>query len=197
MADADSLQRISSQLERGEISSAHYLRQLAIHLAGHFESSRAGVWFFVDTSGGRVLRCAALYDKPQDDMLSVTDIACAGTSPYFEALVRDGCVLANDARSHPATVEFAADYLAPFDVAAKLDVGFSVNGVLVGVFSCEQLGTTRTWTQKELQSLRQISSHAGLALLRAATRVVDTAPGARWSTGNADWLATLPSRLPP
>lgn len=197
MPDAASLHGISSQLERGEISSALYLRLLARYMARQIECSRAGVWFFVDSPAGRLLRCAALFDSVKDKMLNHADIGSAVVGPYFEVLARDGCVMATDAHGHPALAGFLATYLAPNDVAAKLDVGFSVNGVLVGIFSCEQIGAGRNWTQRELQSLRQISSQAGLALMRAATRVVDTAPGAMWDMNNPNWLVTLRDDLPP
>lgn len=197
MTDADALQIISSQLERGEIGSAQFLERLARFMAGRIECSRAGVWFFIDTPTGRVLRCAAMYDAARDGMVATPDIPNASIGPFFETLLRDGCVMATDARAHPALVDLQADYIAPLNIHSKLAICFSVNGVLLGVFSCEQCGASKVWTQRHLQSLRQIGSHASLALMRAASSIVDTAPGALWHTSDPNRLATMPMPLGP
>jgi GAF domain-containing protein len=195
MTEADALQTISSQLERGEIDSAQFLERLARFMAGHIECSRAGVWFFIDTQFGRVLRCAAMYDANRDGMVATPDIPNADIGPFFQALVRDGCVVAPDARAHPALVDLQRGYIVPLDIHSKLGICFSVNGVLLGVFSCEQCGSSKVWTQRHLQSLRQIGSHASLALMRAASSIVDTAPGALWHTTDPNRLPTMPMPL--
>lgn len=197
MTDTDTLQTISSQLERGEIDSAQFLEQLARFMSGHIECSRAGVWFFIDAQAGRVLRCAAMYDSARDGMVATPDIPNADIGPFFEALLRDGCLMATDARTHPALVDLRPGYIEALDIHSKLGICFSVNGVLLGVFSCEQCGASKVWTQRHLQSLRQIGSHASLALMRAASSIVDTAPGALWHATDPNRLATLPMPLGP
>lgn len=197
MTEADALQVISSQLERGEIGSAQFLERLARYMSGHIECSRAGVWFFFDTQAGRVLRCAAMYDATRDGMVATPDIPNADVGPFFRALLQDGCVLANEARAHPALVDLQAGYIEPLDIHSKLSICFTVNGVLLGVFSCEQCGGPKVWTQRHLQSLRQIGSHASLALMRAASSIVDTAPGALWHSADPNRLATMPMPLGP
>ncbi len=197
MTEADTFQQISSQLERGEIDSAQFLERLARFITGHIECSRAGVWFFIDTPTGRVLRCAAMYDSSRDAMVAARDIPNASIGPFFQALMRDGCVVASDARTHPALVELLAGYVHPLGIHSQLAICFSVNGVLLGIFSCEQVGGAKAWTQRHLQSLRQIGSHASLTLMRAASSVVDTAPGALWITTDPNRLATLPMPLDP
>ena len=197
MTDTETLQKISSQLERGEIVSAQYLEQFVRFMTSHIECSRAGLWFFVDSPQGRVLRCAAMYDATRDRMVSTPDIPNATIGPLFEALVRDSCVVAPDAQAHPALVDLLAGYLIPLDIRSKLNICFSVNGVLLGIFSCEQIGATKVWTQRHLQSLRQIGSHASLALMRASSSVIDTAPGALWDPTNPNRLATMPMPLDP
>jgi GAF domain-containing protein len=197
MTDADALQTISSRLERGEISSAQFLEQLARFMTDHIECSRAGVWFFVDAPASRVLRCAAMHDAARDCMVGTRDIPNADVGPFFEALCRDGCIVAADARVHPALTDLLADYLVPLDIHSQLDICFSVNGVLLGIFSCEQVGTPKVWSQRHLQALRQIGSHASLSLMRAASSVIDTAPGALWDTTNPNRLATMPIPLGP
>ena len=147
----------------------------------------------VDASG-RVLRCIAMYDATLDLMVPVEDIASAGHSAYLEALLRDDCVVATDARADPATVCFLHDYLEPLNIHSLLDVCFSVNGVPFGIFSCEQIGAPVAWNLRQLQMLRQIGSRASLTLMRAATATIDTAPGALWEGSGTGRLPGPPPK---
>lgn len=178
MADIDTIQHICGQLDRGEIDNAQFLEAFTREVARLIGCSRAGVWVFVDTAEGRALRCAAMHDTLSGRMVSVTDMHNVEFGPYFETLMRDQCVLASDARTDPATVGFLDEYLLPLDVRSLMDLCFSVNGRLFGVFSCEQVGSTMVWSQRQLQTLRQVGSRASLALMHAASMSIDTAPGA-------------------
>jgi len=86
-------------------------------------------------------------------------------------------------------------YLVPSDVYSMMDVGFSVNGMLFGTFSCEEVGATMAWTQRQLQLLRKTASRASLSLLHAVTSQVDTDPGALWETSSPNRLVTMPMSL--
>jgi hypothetical protein len=130
-------------LERGEIDGARFLEGFTRALAAQIGCSRAGVWVFDDDAdAGRLLHCIAMYDATLDLMVQVTDIVHAEDSPYFEALLGNDCVVAPNARSHPATIGFLADYLLPLNIHSLLDVCFSINGVPFGIFSCEQIWRT-------------------------------------------------------
>jgi hypothetical protein len=80
-------------------------------------------------------------------------------------------------------------------VRSLLDVSFSVNGVLYGAFSCEQVGNTMAWTQQQVNLLRQISARASLTLMHAINAQVDTAPGALWEPSTPNRLMTMPMSL--
>jgi GAF domain len=195
MADLTPLQRIAGRLERGEIDSAQFLELFTRFVAAHIGCSRAGVWIFIETPAGRTLRCVAMYDAQADRMVRPDDLVNADVGAYFEALERDGAINAPDAQSHPALQGLLANYLVPLDVKSLLEVSFSVNGQVFGVYSCEQLGSPLAWTPRQLQSLRQIGSRASLSLMYSINSGVDTAPGALWETSNPNRLATMPLPL--
>jgi GAF domain-containing protein len=197
MPDPQDIQDICSQLDRGEIDRIHFLEAFTRQMAALIDCSRAGIWLFMDTAEGRVLHCVAMYDRNRDRMVSAADMVNAEVGPYFEALLRDGCVVSSDARNDPTTMVFLQDYLLPQDIHSLLDVCFSVNGVMFGTFSCEQTGAPKAWTQRQLQLLRQIGSRASLTLMHAATAHVDTAPGALWEPSTPNRLATMPAPLDP
>jgi hypothetical protein len=191
MTDLSALQRIAGRLERGDIDSAQFLEMFARFMAEHIGCSRAGVWIFVDKPGGRALRCVAMYDTQVDRMVPCAELSDATVGAYFDALAAEACINAPDARSHPALQGFLANYLLPLDVHSVLEVCFSVNGQVFGVFSCEQVGAPVQWTQRQLQSLRQIGSRASLSLMHSVSTNVDTAPGALWEQSNPSRLATM------
>lgn len=197
MAGIQDIQRICGSLERGDIDSAQFLEQFNRALAALLGCTRAGTWVLIESAEGRTMRCVAMFDALQDRMVSTTDILMAESPGYFDALLRDGCVVATDAQNHPATTSFVADYLVPHDIRSLLDVGFLVNGALFGMFTCEQVGSTHAWTQRELQALRQVGALAGLTLMHAVNTTVDTGPGALWETNPSSRLANLPTPLDP
>lgn len=190
MADLTELQRIAGRLETGDIDNAQFLELFTRFMAAHIGCSRAGVWIFVDTPSGRLLRCVAMYDATADRMVRGADLSDATAGTYFDALERDGAINAPDALAHPALLGFAASYLQPLDVRSVLEVCFSVNGQVFGVFSCEQVGETVAWSQRQLQTLRQIGSRAALSLMHSVAHNLDTAPGALWESSNPSRLAT-------
>jgi GAF domain-containing protein len=186
-----------AELDRGEIDSGAFLAQFTVQLAGMVGCTRAGVWMFQGGGADRALHCVSLYDVNQRAHVPATDMLAADVQDYFDALLRDGCVIADDAFTHPATVGFRDEYLLPQDVRSIMDVCFTVNGVMLGTFCCEQVGQRVTWSAQQLQTLRKVAARTSLALLRAASATVDTAPGALWEPAGAERLAGTPEPPPP
>ena len=197
MPDPADLQVISGRLERGEIDSAQYLDQLMRFVAGKIGCPRAGLRLFVDTEQGRTSRCVAMFDAGLDRMVAAADIPHDAGSLYIEQLQRDGSVTATRASTDGLNSGALGEYLAATQTTSLMDMGFSVNGVLFGAFSCEQLGTPVDWSQRQLQTLRKIASRASLTLMHVLSSSVDTAPGALWETSTPNRLATMPMPLDP
>ena len=197
MTDPSDLQAISGRLERGEIDSAQYLEQLMRFVAAQLGCSRAGLRVFVETPGGRVLRCVAMYDATLDRMVGAPDIVHAEGSPYLAQLQHDGSVVTGEAGAGPVAAGPLQHYLEASKIASLMDMSFSVNGALFGTFSCEQAGAPIEWTQRHLQALRKIASRASLTLMHVVNAGFDTTPGALWETSTPNRLATMPMPLDP
>jgi len=195
MPDPLALQTLCGQLDRGEIHRGEFLDRFTREVALDIGCSRAAVRLLVNTESGAVLRCIAIFDAGRDAMAQASDLPAGAADAYFDALLNDGCVVASDARSHPATSMLGPSYLEPQDVHSLLDVSFSVNGVLYGTFSCEQTGTAAAWTPHQLKRLREIGSRASLTLMHAITSEIDTAPGALWQSSTPNRLMTMPMPL--
>jgi hypothetical protein len=197
MPEQPDLQVISGRLERGEIDSAQYLEQLTRFVAGQIGCSRAGLRLFVETAAGRALRCVAMFDATLDRMVAAPNIPRAGDDLYMERLQSDGCVMAAHAVTDPVAAGALHSYLVETGIASLMDMSFSVNGVLFGTFSCEQLGAPVEWNQRQLQTLRKIASRASLTLMHVVNASVDTAPGALWESSTPNRLVTMPMPLHP
>lgn len=197
MPDPSDLQEISGRLERGEIDSAVFLDQLMRFVAAQIGCPRTGLRLLIDGPSGRTLRCVAMYDATVDRMIGAADISHGPDEPYFERLLHDGSVTMMRKPDDPVNVGALGDYLAAGDITAVMDMSFSVNGVLYGAFTCEQLGEPAEWTQRQLQALRRIASRASLTLMHVISMAVDTAPGALWETSTPNRLATMPIPLDP
>jgi GAF domain-containing protein len=195
MPDPQDLHDVCARLDRGEIDRTQFFESFTRELAALIGCSRAGVWMYVDTVDGRALRCMAMYDRTRDHMVEATDMSTAYAQVYFDALEREGAVVAPDARNDPTTRVFLDTYLLPLDIHSILDVSFSVNGVMFGIFSCEQVGQPARWTQRQLQWLRQIGSRASLTLLNAATAQAETGLDPLWEPSTPNRLRTMPAPL--
>jgi GAF domain-containing protein len=195
MPDPQILHDVCARLDRGEIDRTQFLESFTRELAALIGCSRAGVWMYIDTTDGRALRCMAMYDRTRDHLVEATDMSTAYAKGYFDVLERDGAVVAPDARNDPTTRVFLDTYLLPLDIHSILDVSFSVNGVMFGIFSCEQVGGPVKWTQRQLQWLRQIGSRASLTLLNAATAQAETEMDPLWEPSTPNRLRTLHAPL--
>jgi hypothetical protein len=189
--DLSDIDRVCGLLDRDEIDRAEFLERFTRQTATEIACSRAGVRLLVDTPEGQVLRCLAMYDAARDGPMQAPDMRGSDPSAYIELLSQDGYVTAADARTDPATAGFLDAYLAPMNVYSLLDVGFSVNGVLFGTFSCEMVGEIANWTPRQLRLLRRIASRASLTLMHAINAQVDTGPGALWEPSSPNRLITL------
>ena len=195
MSQLVGVQRICGLLDRGEIDRVEFLVQLTHRMAAEIGCSRAAVRLLIHSDEGPALRTIAMHDAASGQPVRVPDMTGGDSAPYFDALLHDGSVVVPDVAATPALAAFMPRYLGPQDVRSLLDVGFSVNGVLYGTFSCEQVGAPQHWTPRQLRLLRRIAARASLSLLQAVTATVDTNPGALWDSSSPNRLTTMTMSL--
>jgi len=195
MPDLRAVQKICGLLDRGEIDRIEFLEQLTRGMAAEIGCTRAAVRLLVHSEMGPALHTMALYDAARGEMRRVPDMIDDSAGLYFHALLRDGTVVAPDVDALPAVAPFREGYLGPQRIRSLLDASFSVNGVLYGTFSCEQVDDTMPWTQQQVNLLRQISGRASLTLMHAINAQIDTAPGALWEPSTPNRLMTMPMPL--
>ena len=138
----------------------------------HVGCSRTGLWVFDEVDGGRALRCLGIFDRAKDRIVQAPPETERAAGLYFAALVHEGRVVANDARTHPATRAFFDEKLQQSGVQSLMACAFSLNGSLFGAFTCTQTDHPVTWSRRQLTVLTKISSHATLALAHAGSGAI-------------------------
>ena len=175
MAQYIDVQALCGQFDRGDISAGRFLEECARLLASAIQCARVGIWLFEDVADGRALRCLSFYDGIQDRMTLVPDETSQQVGAYFEALEQVGHVLANDARTHPATAGFFSDKVSVNGVRSLLAASFSVNGCLFGAFTCTNTRITE-WSPAQLATLKRLGARVSLALANASRTSQSTLP---------------------
>jgi GAF domain-containing protein len=166
---------LCGDFDRRELSHARFMEECTRLIAGVIGCSRVGIWLFEDVTDGRVLRCLSFYDGAKDRMTRVPDETSVQVGAYFEALEQVGHVLANDARTHPATAGFFSDKVSVNGVRSLMAASFSVNGRLFGAFTCTQTTITE-WSPTQLATLKRMGARVSLALADAARTSQATLP---------------------
>lgn len=174
------LQAICARLERREINALAFVEACTRHVAATVQCSRAGIWMFQDTADGQRLHCLGLFDAVAGRMTRVPDETDSQVGGYFDALKRDGQIVAADARTHPATSGFFNKSLPASRVCSLMAASFSVNGELFGAFTCTQVGHRVDWSPGQLAALKRIGSRASLALVNGTRSRTDTLPAPLW-----------------
>ncbi|MBP7461798.1 MAG: PAS domain S-box protein, partial [Candidatus Delongbacteria bacterium] len=80
---------------------------------------------------------------------------------YFEALLADRRIDAEDARRDPRTRELVNEYLEPNGITSLMDSGIVVDGKLVGIICLEHTGSPRTWNPDEKAFAGTLASIVG------------------------------------
>lgn len=155
---------LCARLNCGDIPRQRFVEECAKLTSRQVDCSRAGLWVFIDSPQGRLLRCQGVHDRVNDTIVQVEDESEEKSGPYFLELERCGHVLANDARTHPATRSFFEDHLKSSGVQSLMAAAFSLNGRLFGAFTCTQVDAPVAWSQRQLAILTKIGSRATLAL---------------------------------
>lgn len=169
------VQALCGQFDRREISAAHFLEDCTRLIAAAIACARVGIWLFEDAADGRALRCLSFYDGIKDCMTLVPDETSLQVGAYFEALEQVGHVLANDARTHPATAGFFSDKVSVNGVRSLMAASFSINGCLFGAFTCTNTRITE-WSPAQLATLKRMGARVSLVLANASRTNQSTLP---------------------
>jgi len=122
---------------------------------------RVGVWIFNEDKSA----ITSLIMLDQGIVKTAPEILSAKDYPaYFAGIEDGGLVVADDARHHATTFEFAETYFKPNNIYSVLDVPIRVEGELVGVVCYEETCTTRHWTLEDQDFGHSIADLCAIAM---------------------------------
>jgi len=81
-------------------------------------------------------------------------------------LARQGVYVSNDTPSDPNLEPMRASYLLPGLVEALMDGAITINGVVVGVVCCEEVGRRRIWLQIKVTAMMRSIATVNVHLAR-------------------------------
>jgi PAS domain S-box-containing protein len=119
------------------------------------KTDRCSIWLYNKDKSSIV--CQQLYIKSEDTWYSNIELFKKDFSSYFEHLIIDPIIIANDAEEHPATICFTETYLRPLGIKSMLDVPIIFRGNVIGVICIESL-TLRKWIACEIDFAQMLAS---------------------------------------
>jgi GAF domain-containing protein len=168
MLDKQPIMGIAQSFMKGESDRNTFFRDLTRSIATQMACSRASVWKYADPLLQESAECLCLYDASQENWTAGARLSNSEFAPYFEAMRRDGVIVAADAARHPATACFNDSYFGPHNIVSLLDVGITISGEAFGLFCCENTAVIVDWTPEQINYLQQIGAVVGMALRRAS-----------------------------
>ena len=162
------LQSLGSGLAAAELDRHDYYAELAHVLHARFRPSRVNLWRLEPHRRGeeKLLTCVAEYNPEPAQSLRRDTLTEAEFRPYLEVLSRSGVYVSNDTLGDAALAPMRASYLVPGNVLALMDAAIAINGVVVGVVCCEEVGRTREWRQPEVTALMRSIATVNVHLAR-------------------------------
>jgi PAS domain S-box-containing protein len=119
------------------------------------DADRCSIWLYNKDKTSII--CQQLYIKAEDNWYQNIELFRKDFTPYFDHLLADPIIVANDAEKHSATSCFTEGYLKPLGVKSMLDVPIIFRGNVIGVICIESL-SLRAWTDCEVDFAQMLSS---------------------------------------
>jgi hypothetical protein len=123
-------------------------------------ADRVSLWTFKDNYSKLV--SSINYDSTKNRYGGVLELSRESFAVYFDAMINNEVVQADDARTHPQTSCFKDLYFAPNNIYSMLDFILHHDFNPIGVICCESVGRQYSWTDEDVQSLRRIARASSL-----------------------------------
>ena len=130
-------------------------KELTKEVITTMEVDRCSIWLY--NSDKTSITCQQLYIKSEDSWYQNIELFRKDFTPYFDHLLIDPIIIANNAEEHPATKCFTETYLKPLGIKSMLDVPIIHRGEVIGVICIESL-IGREWNKSEVDFAQMLSS---------------------------------------
>jgi PAS domain S-box-containing protein len=134
---------------------ANGAKTLVKEVTSSIDTDRCSIWIYNEDKTS--ILCEQLYIKAEDTFYQNIELFKKDFSQYFEHLIIDPIIVAEDAEKHPATKCFTESYLKPLGIKSMLDVPIIYKGNVIGVICIENL-SLRNWEKVEVDFAQMLSS---------------------------------------
>lgn len=115
-------------------------------------SDKVSIWTYEENNG--TIQCIEYFDSKIGQHTNMEGKAegvlyMRDYPTYFKILSEENIIIANDAKTNPATYELTQSYLKPMGINSLLDVPFFMNGKLSGII-CFENHSSRIWLPDEV-----------------------------------------------
>ena len=156
----------SSQVNQGDTQKA--LEEICDTIQKSLGVSRVSIWNYNHNVSS--INCRLLLENgrisSEEVILSESDFP-----NYFKALKEKKVIIADDAVTNPATIEFESEYLGIHNIRSMLDAPILVNGQLEGIICCEHIETMRKWETEDTIFLLAVSDFISITLLSEKIKI--------------------------
>lgn len=129
--------------------------------------NRVSIWIFKDKS--TMLERKFLYN-PGAEIDEFTTISQKDFPLYFNNILSDHHIEADNAFVHPDTAEFVEIYLQPLQIFSMLDSLIKLDGKTIGIICCENQGTFRSWSAEDVLFVQSLSDFIAMAFKSCEVR---------------------------
>lgn len=136
----------------GNIEAACY--EILTQAASILSVDRVSLWKYNGSRESIILE--KLYDRNDHSFSSGEELKKEDFAPYFESLLEDNVIVANDAWTNPSTCCFLESYLKPIGIRSMMDIPIWYRGSVIGVICVESL-TEREWKEEEVDFCQMLS----------------------------------------
>ena len=119
------------------------------------DADRCSIWLYSKDKNSII--CQQLYIKSEDNWHTNIELFKKDFNDYFEHLLVEPIIIADNAETHKATSCFTDGYLKLLGVKSMLDVPIIFRGDVIGVICIESL-TLRSWSEIEVDFAQMLSS---------------------------------------
>jgi len=146
-------QSTNSLFQEGKVNEG--AKTLTKQVVDSINADRASIWLYGNDK--KSIICQQLYIKAEDKHYQDIELFEKDFKEYFDALIENPIIVANDAETHKATYCFTETYLKPLGIKSMLDVPINYQNELIGVICIESL-TPRIWNKIEVNFAQLLSS---------------------------------------
>jgi GAF domain-containing protein len=146
--------------------SVEALRLITKTAADSLKTHRVSVWQYQPEANS--IKCLLLYEADTDSFTHDDDLHGKEFPRYFEALMKEEVIPADEAETDSHTFEFKDSYLRPHHIQSMLDTPYFLDGKLGGVICCEH-HEHRHWLAEDIIFAQALSDIVSL-MLRATQR---------------------------